>query len=82
MDVLGKDGRYELQSLIGEDERKTLLKAIDELPDREKKLMGLYYEHELNMREIGEVLGVTESRVCQMHTQAIARLRARLRGGR
>lgn len=71
-----------LQSLIGEDERKTLLKAIDELPDREKKLMGLYYEHELNMREIGEVLGVTESRVCQMHTQAIARLRARLRGGR
>jgi len=71
-----------LQSLIGDDERKVLLKAIDELPDREKKMMGLYYEHELNMREIGEVLGVTESRVCQMHTQAIARLRARLGGGR
>ncbi len=70
-----------LQALLGDDERKVLLKAIDDLPDREKKMMGLYYEHELNMREIGEVLGVTESRVCQMHTQAIARLRARLGGG-
>ena len=41
--------------------------------------MGLYYEQELNLREIGEVLGVSESRVCQIHTQAIARLRANLR---
>ena len=41
--------------------------------------MGLYYEQELNLREIGDVLGVSESRVCQLHTQAIARLRSRLR---
>jgi RNA polymerase sigma factor for flagellar operon FliA len=41
--------------------------------------MGLYYEQEMNLREIGEVLGVSESRVCQLHSQAIARLRARLR---
>jgi RNA polymerase sigma factor for flagellar operon FliA len=68
-----------LQSLLDEDERKILVDAIEDLPDREKKMMGLYYEHEMNMREIGEVLGVSESRVCQMHTQAIARLRTRLR---
>lgn len=68
-----------LQSLMDQDQRKRLIDAIEELPDREKKVMGLYYEQELNLREIGEVLGVTESRVCQLHTQAIARLRSRLR---
>jgi RNA polymerase sigma factor FliA len=68
-----------LQSLLDEDQRQTLIAAIEELPDREKKVMGLYYEQELNLREIGEVLGVSESRVCQLHTQAIARLRSRLR---
>lgn len=41
--------------------------------------MGLYYEQELNLREIGDVLGVSESRICQLHTQAVARLRSRLR---
>lgn len=70
-----------LQSLLADDDRRTLVKAIEELPDREKKVMGLYYEHDLNMREIGEVLGVSESRVCQMHTQAITRLRAKLHAG-
>jgi RNA polymerase sigma factor for flagellar operon FliA len=68
-----------LQSLLDEDQRRTLIAAIEELPDREKKVMGLYYEQELNLREIGDVLGVSESRVCQLHTQAIARLRSRLR---
>ncbi len=68
-----------LQALLDEDQRKKLVSAIDELPDREKKVMGLYYEQELNLREIGDVLGVSESRVCQLHTQAIARLRSRLR---
>ena len=79
IDSMYADARPDpLQSLLADDERRTLLKAIEELPDREKKMMGLYYEHDLNMREIGEVLGVSESRVCQMHTQAITRLRARL----
>jgi RNA polymerase sigma factor for flagellar operon FliA len=59
--------------------RQALVDGIDELPEREKTVMGLYYEQELNLREIGEVLGVSESRVCQIHTQAIARLRVRLR---
>jgi RNA polymerase sigma factor for flagellar operon FliA len=59
--------------------REALVEAIEELPEREKLVMSLYYEQELNLREIGEVLGVSESRVCQIHTQSIARLRARLR---
>ena len=52
--------------------------AIDGLPEREKLLMNLYYVEELTLKEIGEVLGVTESRVSQLHSQAVARLRAKL----
>jgi len=48
-------------------------------PEREKQLMGMYYEQEMNFKEIGAVLGVSESRVCQLHSQAITRLRSRLR---
>jgi RNA polymerase sigma factor for flagellar operon FliA len=55
--------------------RDALVSAIETLPEREKMMMALYYEQDLNLREIGEVLGVTESRVCQLHTQAVARLR-------
>ena len=49
------------------------------LPEREGLVMSLYYEEELNLKEIGEVLGVTESRVCQIHGQALARVRAKVR---
>ncbi len=59
--------------------RKALVTAIDALPEREKMLMGLYYEQELNFREIAAVLGVTESRVCQLHSQAVVRLRSHLK---
>jgi len=48
------------------------------LPDREKLVLALYYDEELNLREIGEVLDVSESRVCQIHGQALVRLRARM----
>ncbi|MGN2391526.1 RNA polymerase sigma factor FliA [Pelomicrobium sp. G1] len=68
-----------LERIIDEDFRRRLAAAIDELPEREKLVMALYYEQELNLKEIGAVLGVTESRVCQIHSQAVARLRARLR---
>lgn len=66
---------------IMEDDRfrVTLVECIATLPDREKLVMGLYYEQELNLKEIGEVLEVSESRVCQLHSQAIARLRSRLK---
>ena len=62
--------------------RHQLVLSIDRLPEREKLMMGLYYEQELNLKEIGEVLGVTESRVCQLHSQAIGRLRAEVLGTR
>ena len=68
-----------LQSLLDDDQRSELVAAIEALPDREKKVMGLYYEQELNLREIGAVMEVSESRVCQLHSQAVARLRTRLR---
>lgn len=55
-----------------------LTHGISHLPEREKLVMSLYYDEELNLREIGEVLGVSESRVCQIHNQALNRLRARL----
>ncbi len=58
--------------------RAALVSAIELLPEREKLLMGLYYEKELNFREIADVLGVTESRVCQLHSQAVTRLRGKL----
>lgn len=60
--------------------RGVLVRSIESLPGRERLLMGLYYEQELNFREIAAVLGVTESRVCQLHSQAVARLRGKLKG--
>jgi RNA polymerase sigma factor for flagellar operon FliA len=58
--------------------RGALAQAIETLPEREKLVMSLYYSDELNLKEIGAVLKVTESRVCQLHGQALSRLRARL----
>ncbi|MBS0373650.1 MAG: RNA polymerase sigma factor FliA [Proteobacteria bacterium] len=61
-----------------EDFRKELGTAIEGLPEREKLVLSLYYDDELNLREIGAVLDVSESRVCQIHGQALVRLRARM----
>jgi RNA polymerase sigma factor for flagellar operon FliA len=69
-----------LARLEDKNYRKALVAAIEKLPEREKLVMGMYYEQEMNLREIAEVLGVTESRVCQLHGQAISRLRAKLKG--
>ncbi|ALX41165.1 MULTISPECIES: RNA polymerase sigma factor FliA [Burkholderia] len=68
-----------LSALLDEHLRDALVDAIEHLPEREKLLMSLYYERGLNLREIGAVLEVSESRVCQLHSQAVARLRAKLR---
>ena len=59
--------------------REALVAAIGDLPEREQYVMSMYYEHDMNLKEIAAVLGVTESRVCQLHSQSVARLRARLK---
>jgi len=65
-----------------EEIRRVIVDAINELPDKEKKILVLYYFEDLTLREIGQVLEVTESRVSQLHTKAITRLRGRLRNSR
>ncbi len=67
-----------LDSLQHSDFKSALAEAISNLPERERLVMAMYYDEELNLREIGEVLGVSESRVCQIHGQALIRLRARM----
>jgi RNA polymerase sigma factor for flagellar operon FliA len=62
-----------------EELRQHLVKAILQLPERERQILSLYYEHELTLAEIGTIIGVGESRVSQIRTQAIARLRSSLR---
>lgn len=68
-----------LNHLMHKNMRQTLARAISNLPEREKIVMALYYQEASNLREIGEILGVSESRVCQLHSQAIARLRTKLK---
>jgi RNA polymerase sigma factor for flagellar operon FliA len=79
LDRYAVDDADPLRSLMDGDFRQAVIDAIDALPPREKILMGLYYEEELNLKEIGAVMGVSESRVSQLHTQAVARLRTYLR---
>lgn len=59
--------------------RHALVAAIERLPERERLVMGMYYEQEMNLKEIGAVLGVTESRISQLHSQAVARLRTQMK---
>src|SRR5262249_16104135 len=81
IDTIGATQGPEPQSALAETEmREALCEAIARLPEREKLVVTLYYYEELTLREIGEVLGVTESRVSQLHTKAILRLKARLAG--
>ena len=67
-----------LGSLFDDSLKEELSEVIGRLPDQEKMVVALYYEQELNLREIGEVLDVSESRVCQIHSQAIGRIRSRM----
>jgi RNA polymerase sigma factor for flagellar operon FliA len=67
-----------VQALESEEFQQQMVRAIKSLPEREALVMSLYYDNELNLKEIGKVLGVSESRICQIHGQALARLRARL----
>jgi RNA polymerase sigma factor for flagellar operon FliA len=77
-DFAKDDGPGPLDDLTEEGFRKALGEAVEGLPEREKLVLSLYYDEEMNLREIGEVLEVSESRVCQIHGQALIRLRARV----
>ena len=67
-----------LDGLQREDMQRIVTEAIASLPERERLVMALYYDDELNLREIGAVMGVSESRVSQIHSQAVIRLQARM----
>lgn len=73
-----KEGDPETLAKIGEI-KKVIAKAIDELPEKERLLVSLYYYEDLNMKEIGKVMGITESRVSQIHTKATLRLKGKLK---
>lgn len=66
------------ERVADENFRDAIAHVIGELPERERLVLSLYYDEELNLKEIGAVIGVSESRVCQLHSQALARVRARL----
>jgi RNA polymerase sigma factor for flagellar operon FliA len=68
------------QMLAASELKDRLADAIAALPEREKLVIALYYYENLTLREIGEVLGVTESRISQLHTKAVLRLKSRLQG--
>jgi RNA polymerase sigma factor FliA len=73
-----EDSRDPFISVYFSELRGVMMHAIEVLPDKEKLLISLYYYEELTMKEIGKVMGYTESRISQMHTQAIYRLRSKL----
>jgi RNA polymerase sigma factor for flagellar operon FliA len=81
IDTIEDESAPDPQNTLSQTElREAIADAIARLPEREKLVVTLYYYEELTLREIGEVLGVTESRVSQLHTKAILRLKARLAG--
>ena len=76
---VGDEGANPLAQLQDQRMREALVAAIKSLPEREQYVMSMYYEHDMNLKEIAAVLKVTESRVCQLHSQCVARLRVKLR---
>jgi RNA polymerase sigma factor for flagellar operon FliA len=67
-----------LDMIEKEESKRLLIKAIEELPEKDRTVLALYYQEELTLKEIGKVLEVSESRVCQLHTRALNRLRGKL----
>ena len=79
LDTLADRGTDPTTGLEGQETRGLLAAAINSLSEREKIVVTLYYFEGLTLAEIGEILGVTESRVCQIHTKSVLRLRAKLK---
>jgi RNA polymerase sigma factor for flagellar operon FliA len=78
-EVLQDDNSQDALTVLGQEElRQVLAEAIDALPEKEKLVVTLYYHEELTMREIGQVMGYTESRISQIHTKSVVRLRGKL----
>ena len=81
LDTIADRGAADPQAVVDQGElRDRIADAISALPEREKLVVALYYYENLTLREVGEVLGVTESRVSQLHTKAVLRLRSKLSG--
>jgi len=76
---VGDEAGNPLAQLQDDRMREALIAAIKTLPEREQYVMSMYYEHDMNLKEIAALLKITESRVCQLHSQSIARLRVKLR---
>ena len=77
--IFGGDSQDALTMTTVKEIKKTLAKHIEQLPEKEKLVISMYYSDEMTMKEIGAVLDITESRVSQIHSQAVIRLRAKLR---
>ena len=77
-DTIAGSGHDPVEAFESEEMRQVLADAINRMPDRERLVLTLYYYEGMTLAEIGNVLGVTESRVCQIHTKAIFQLRSRL----
>jgi RNA polymerase sigma factor for flagellar operon FliA len=77
-DTVADPGEGPVAAYEVEEMRQILAQAINDMPEREKIVLTLYYYEGLTLAEIGEVLGVTESRVCQIHTKSVIHLRAKM----
>lgn len=78
LDNLSDNAPGILDGMQKDDMQRIIAEAVASLPERERLVMALYYDEELNLREIGAVMGVSESRVSQIHSQAVIRLQARM----
>jgi RNA polymerase sigma factor for flagellar operon FliA len=74
--ILSDDSALDALTVLGQEEvRRVLVKGVESLPEKEKMVVTLYYHEEMTMKEIGQVMGFTESRISQLHTKSVIRLR-------
>jgi RNA polymerase sigma factor FliA len=78
LELVADEGESPEQTILEQEKRRLLAEAVGNLPEKERMVMALYYQEGLTLKEIGAVLGVTESWICQLHTRALQRLRTTL----